>query len=176
MFILAMTGCGNSQTITSSSGVSSSLVTSATASSKIAETSSSQTTKFNVDWDKCLKDTKANITGKAYPYVKDVYAKVAEKEKLITFTAVLDDSTDPQKALNYADTMLRQYNLFASQQDSNISLGDKESFGGLYDAYNVSIGIAPQSQTNNQSKWFVYDAIGKGTQTKHTIKLQKAYK
>lgn len=162
-------GCSSEQPVSSKVGAS------ASQASAVQEVST-ESADYNVDWDKCLDDAKQSITGSSYPYVKDLTVQVDESKKLMTFTAVFDDSTDPQKALEYADTMLRQYNTFASQQDSTISIGSKESYGGLYDSYKVMIGIAPYSQIDNQSKWFVYDSIGKGVQTKHTIELEKPYR
>ena len=94
-------------------------------------------------------------------------------EEQITFTAVLDDSTDPAVALEYADTMIRQFNLYANIQDGSVSLGNLDSFGGLYDKYSIFIGIAPASKINDQDNWFIFDAIAPGVQPRHTIRLQR---
>lgn len=131
---------------------------------------------YNVDWEKCIEDTRKGITGEFFPYVQDVYIEVKDDEKKIIFTAALDDSTDPKLALEYADTMIRQFNLYANIQDGNISLGNKEKFGGLYDTYSIMIGIAPANAGDDMDDWFLHDAIAAGVHTKHTLKLEKKYR
>lgn len=144
-------------------------------SSSISNTSG---TDFNVDWDKCITNTKENslLISSNYPYVKDVYIDVDDNEKEIIFMAILDDSTKPEIALEYADTMIRQLNMWARMQDESIANSTKDYYGGLYDVYSIRIGVAPLSQSQNQSKWFVSDYINKGLHTKHTLKLEKAYR
>lgn len=138
--------------------------------------SAASVVSFKVDWDKCSAATKAAIMGGSYSYVKDLYFKVDDSNKKITMTAALDDATKPSVALDYADTMLRQFNFYASQQDSSISGGTKTSRGGLYDVYQVQIGIAPSSKTSDSSQWFIFDTVPALSQTSHEIKLQAAYR
>lgn len=130
---------------------------------------------YDVDWDKCLEDLKESVLdSEVYPYAKDVYVGVDDGKKQINFTAVLDDSTDPSVALDYADTIIRQYNLMANMQDNRIALGGKDYYGGLYDQYSILIGIAPLSKTENNKEWFVFDAVVAGAY--QAIDLQEAYK
>ncbi|BDR67200.1 hypothetical protein K144312032_14280 [Clostridium tetani] len=140
---------------------------------KVTEENKKETQKednFKVDWEKCIEDTKKELTNKEYfDYVKDVYIKVEDKR--ITFTAALADATNDKVALDFADTMLRRFNANAQLQDSSIKGGEKNYLGGLYDTYNISIGIAPLSKTNSQKDWYVFDAISKGVQREP--KLQK---
>lgn len=129
---------------------------------------------YNVDWDKCLDDLKESVLNQEFfPYAKDVYVAVDEEKKQITFSAVVGDATDPSVALDYADTIVRQYNLMANMQDSNIVLGSKDYYGGLYDKYDILVGIAPQSKVDDSDQWFVYDASIAGAHKK--FKLQKEY-
>lgn len=129
---------------------------------------------YNIDWDKCSDDLKESVLNQEFfPYAKDVYVSVNEDRELITFSAVVEDSTSPEIALDYADTLIRQYNLMANMQDNTIKLGSKDSYGGLYDKYDILIGVSPQSNTDNQDEWYIFDAIISGTHRK--IKLQKAY-
>lgn len=130
---------------------------------------------YNVDWDKCIEDTKASIADpNFYDYLKDIHIEVDETKKQITFTAVLADSTNADVALDYADTMVRQFNLFAQMQDSSIKSSSKDYYGGVYDSYSALVGVAPLSKVKESDKWYVYDAIAKGGKTK--LKLSKAYK
>lgn len=171
--VFSLYGCGSSGSASSSAPISSAPPASSAA---ISSQTASNAKQLSVDWSKCEEDTKKSIVSKNYEFAKDFSAQVDEDKELITLTAVLSDATDPQKALDYADTMLRQFNLSANMQDSSIALGSKDSYGGLYDVYQVMIGIAPLSKVDKQSEWFVFDSIGKGVQTKHEIKLQKAYR
>ncbi|NFN94933.1 hypothetical protein FDB28_12725 [Clostridium botulinum] len=127
---------------------------------------------YNIDWEKCIADTKAELTNPEYfSYVKDVYIKVDEKEKRITFTAAIDDACSKDIALEFADTIIRRFNSQAQLQDNSIKSGSKDYLGSLYDTYNISIGIAPLSKTKSQKDWYVFDAIAKGVQREP--KLQK---
>lgn len=122
---------------------------------------------LNVDWEKCIADTKASITDPAYfDYVKDVYIAVDTDAQQITLTAAVVDGTDPEVALEYADTMVRQFNLFAQIQDSKIRSASKDYYGGLYDYFSALVGVAPLSQIKETKQWYVYDAIAKGANTK----------
>ncbi|MCW6094748.1 hypothetical protein LAV60_16360 [Clostridium sporogenes] len=126
--------------------------------------------KFNVEWTKCIEDTKKELTNKEhFSYVKDVYIKVEGNK--ITFTAALADATNDKVALEFADTMLRRFNANAQLQDSSIKSGSKDYLGGLYDTYDISVGIAPFSKTKNQKDWYISDTISKGVQREP--KLQK---
>ncbi|MDU1313941.1 MAG: hypothetical protein E6940_07740 [Clostridium septicum] len=125
---------------------------------------------YNVDWEKCIHDTKAEFTNsEQYSYLKDIYIEVSGDK--ITFTAVLADSTDGKLALDLADSIIRRFNANAQLQDSSVKSSGKDYLGGLYDNYTISIGIAPLSEVKNQSKWYIYDAIEK--KVHREPKLQK---
>lgn len=137
---------------------------------KVAVETRKDVKKFNVDWSKCIEDTKKELTNQDnFDFVKDVYIKVEDNK--ITFTAALADATNDKVALDFADTMLRRFNANAQLQDSSIKGGEKNYLGGLYDTYDISIGIAPLSKTKNQKDWYISDAISKGVQREP--KLQK---
>lgn len=126
---------------------------------------------FNVDWETCIEETKEELTNpEFFSYVKEIGIFIDEENKRITFTASLDDATDPVVALDFADTLVRRFNLSACTQDSTIKTGEKDYYGGIYDTYSIMIGIAPYSKTDDYKEWFVYDAVAVGAHTK--IKLQ----
>lgn len=130
--------------------------------------------ELNLDWDKLSEDFKEDPSVND-TFVKDVYVALGDNG-YIQITAALDDATDPEVALDYADTLLRRLNGVAQYQDSSIASGNTEIFGGLYDVYGVQIGISPLSKTSDSDEWFVFDAIAPGVQCKHTIELQTAYR
>lgn len=126
---------------------------------------------FNVDWETCIEETKEELTNpEFFSYVKEIGIFIDEEDKRITFTASLDDATDPAVALDFADTLVRRFNLSACTQDSTIKTGEKDYYGGIYDTYSIMIGIAPYSKTDDYKEWFIYDAVAVGAHTK--IKLQ----
>ena len=179
---LSFTACGGS----SSSDNSKSSAKTETAVDKTDEstnttdgTSSSNETSdetsapsVSIDMDKCISDLKANLQLEPdYTFVQDYYIGV--KDTTITISAVVDDATNPAFALDFADTLVRQLNLYAQFQDSSIESASKDFYGGLYERYNALVGVAPASQQNNTDKWFVYDGIVGG---KVMLKLNKAYR
>lgn len=78
-----------------------------------ASSTSDTQTVSSLDMDKCISDLKANLPlDPDYTYVHDYYIGV--KDDTITITAVVDDSTDPSLALDFADTLVRQLIEFQS--------------------------------------------------------------
>ena len=137
-----------------------------------ASSTSDTQTVSSLDMDKCISDLKANLPlDPDYTYVQDYYIGV--KDDTITITAVVDDSTDPSLAIDFADTLVRQLNLYAQMQDSSIESSSQNFYGGLYTRYNALVGVAPASKTNSQKDWFVYDGISGG---KVMLKLNKQYR
>ena len=170
----SIAGCGTSSSASSEDTNSFSSSSEEEQKKEAEDVSKENNVAYNVNWDKCLDDLKESVLNQEfYPYARDVYVGVDEDQKQINFTAILDDSTDPSVALEYADTIIRQYNLMANMQDSNIALGGKDYYGGLYDQYSILIGIAPQSKVEDIKEWFVFDAVVAGAY--QTIDLQKAY-
>ena len=137
-----------------------------------SEDSNTSSSTINVDMDKCIADLKAGLSLEPdYSFVQDYYIGVEDKN--ITITAVVDDATDPALALDFADTLVRQLNLYAQMQDSSIESSSQYFYGGLYTHYDALVGIAPASKTNSQKDWFVYDGIVGG---KVMLKLNKQYR
>lgn len=187
VLILLFTGCGRPESANSKNAnvpvESSSPTVNDTAEEKIlseesinkssdeilsVDENTDQNKSFDIDINKCIDDLKTGLPLEPdYTFVKD-YAILADGKDL-TISIVVDDSTDPEKALDFADTVVRQLNLYANIQDSNIELGNKDFYGGLYTEYTALVGVAPYSQMNNTDEWFVYDAIVGG---KVMLKLQ----
>lgn len=136
------------------------------------ETIGSQEIESALDMDKCISDLRDNLSLEPdYTFVQDYY--IGMKDNQITITAVVDDATDPNIALDFADTLVRQLNLYAQMQDSSIESASKDFYGGLYQRYNALVGVAPASKVDDSSSWFVYDGIVGG---KVMLKLNKAYR
>ena len=127
---------------------------------------------YDVDMAQCIKDLKDGlILEPDYSFVTDYSVKTDGNN--LTISIVVDDSTAPEKALDFADTMVRQLNLYAQMQDSNIESSSEDNYGGLYKQYTALVGVAPQSKIKSQDDWFVYGSIGNGNVM---LKLNKQYK
>lgn len=123
---------------------------------------------FDINIDKCIEDLKAGLPLEPdYTFVRD-YTILADGNDL-TISIIVDDATDPESALDFADTVVRQLNLYANIQDSDVELGNKDFYGGLYTQYTVLVGVAQYSKMDTPSEWLVYDAIVGG---KTMLKLQ----
>lgn len=152
--------------------------TEAPATTEAPETEAITTTEeteaaATLDLDKCISDLKENLPLEPdYTFVQDYY--IGEKDGTITITAVVDDATDPALALDFADTLVRQLNLYAQMQDSSIASASKDFYGGLYERYNALVGVAPASKSDGDTDdWFVFDGIVGG---KVMLKLNKQYR
>lgn len=122
----------------------------------------------DVDLSKCISELESNLVLEPdYYYVEDYNLEFKDKD--ITITAVVSDGTSSSNAMEFADTLLRQLNMYASYQDGSISLGNSDGYGGLYDHYSASVGIAHRSKVNSNSEWVIHDAI---TSSKDKLKTK----
>lgn len=179
VFTIAAVGCSNTtqttKTSTSNPIADSSITLDTSASSEAI--SSQEVTTPKIDWQTTLKSSKQFLMdSNQFPYIKDLKIQPDDTKHQITFTAVFADDTEPNKALEYTDSMLRQVAASAISGTNKLSLPSKDSYGGLYDYYSANIAIAPESQIENTKMWYVYDTLGQKVQTHHTFKLQKAYR
>ena len=125
--------------------------------------------------DKCASELKDNLPLEPdYSFVQDYYIGLGDGGDTIIFSAVVDDSADPSRVLDFADTLIRQMNLYAQDQEPSLESSTKDFYGGLYKRYDALVGISPASQSNGDIKnWFIYDAITGG---RVTLKLNKQYR
>ena len=135
---------------------------------KVAEsTIDEETTEpaISIDWDKCIADLKAGLPlSPDYTFVNDYHIEVDQTDKRITITAVVGDATAPEEALDFADTVVRQLNLYAKMQDGSIKPSTKDFYGGIYEEYSLLVGVAPASKATSEQidEWFVFDSISLG--------------
>lgn len=125
---------------------------------KTEDESTEQDNEYNIDIDQCIENLKSELPLEPdYTYVNDYF--ISSDKKDLTISIIVDDATSPESALDFADTVVRQLNLYACMQDSNIAPSSKDFYGGLYEEYTALVGVAPASKVNNPDEWFVYDAI-----------------
>lgn len=127
--------------------------------------------QLTINWNKCAQEWEAALTDKTNSFVKSMNAQVNENTKMITLSAAVTDSTSNETALDFADTMIRQFNLYAQMQDNSIESASKDYYGGIYDEYSVYVGVAPLSQIDNQKQWYVNSVVTKGMHTRQAPKL-----
>lgn len=138
---------------------------------------SSNKSSSEFDWDKCMQYTKDEfLNNEFYTYIKDIAISVDRVDKIITFNAVVADSTSPEVALDLADSLIRHLNLSAQLQNGNIKSASKDYYGSIYDEFDIVINVSSESNIRNSSKWFIRDGVMRGMHTKQPIKLQKAYR
>ena len=136
-------------------------------------TDADEESEETIDMDKCISDLKENLPLEPdYTFVRDYSISMNDDDQIV-ITAVVDDATDPAIALDFADTLVRQLNLYAQMQDSSIESASKDFYGGLYERYSALVGVAPASKIDDTDSWFVHDGIVGG---KVMLKLNKAYR
>lgn len=146
-----------------------------TEASATTEALETETEEITIDIDKCASELKDNLPLEPdYSFVQDYYIGLEDGGDTIIFSAVVDDSVDPSRVLDFADTLIRQMNLYAQDQEPSLESSTKDFYGGLYKRYDALVGISPASQSNGDVKnWFIYDAITGG---RVTLKLNKQYR
>lgn len=117
----------------------------------------------DIDFEKVIYETKEELMNpEFFSHVKDIHIDVNKEENKITFTAVLADSTAEDVAVDFADTIIRRFSGNVQMQNSSIKGPGHEYLGEVFDYYNIMIGVAPLSKTDNSNEWYVFDAISKG--------------
>ncbi len=117
----------------------------------------------DIDWDKVIEETKKELTNPEYfGFVKDIHIEVKEEESKILFTAVVGDATAKDVAVDFADTLIRRFSGNVQIQNSNIKGPGHEYLGQVFDYYDILVGVAPFSKSDNSKEWYVFDAIPKG--------------
>ena len=101
-----------------------------------------------------------------YPLVKDVSIKVDQNKKEVTMALVVNPATNKKAALDMADTLIRRYSSNVVIHDSSFTMPTKDSYGNLFDTYNISIGVAPAQYVGDRSKWLYDQYITAGMHTK----------
>lgn len=131
------------------------------------------TSEKSINFDELNEVLNSNITdSEFFDYVLDIYVNMEGKN--LRLNAVVKDLTPLDTVVDFADTLVRQVNLLAQIQDSTISSANTESFGGLYDQYNTFVCIAPESQIDNESNWFILESMT--SSRVKTFQLQKPYR
>jgi len=126
-----------------------------------------------IDWSQAAEEATDYFTEEfeEITYALEFDASIDPDTKQITLFALVSDDTAAEDALEYANTVVRSFNdIFVHNQDNEIALSSEDSYGGIYEEFSVSIGIAPKSQKADESQWFVKEDIPAGEYK--TFKLQ----
>lgn len=112
-----------------------------------------------IDFDKCYQQMQEEGATELYDFVQDFYVGLQEDGKTINISIIVDEATDPQKALEYTHMLIKELNYYASEQDKTLEAASSESYGGLYDKYHALVGVATPSTTDDVDKYLIYDAV-----------------
>lgn len=126
-----------------------------------------QATKAEAAINKAIPETIQSMKDKRYhPMVADAYIEVDYNKKLVTMTMVVSPTTDKRAALDLADTMIRQFSANVVIHDSSFTSPGGDSYGSLFDEYDIAIAVAQAQHKDNRSKWLYDQYITKGMHTK----------
>ena len=126
-----------------------------------------QATKEEAAINKAIPETVQEMKDKRYhPMVADAYIEVDYNKKLVTMTVVVNPTTDKSAALDLADTMIRRFSSNVLTHDSSFTAPSGNSYGSLFDEYDIAIAIAQVQCKDNRSKWLYDQYITKGMHTK----------
>ena len=126
-----------------------------------------QATKEEAAINKVIPETVQEMKDKRYhPMVADAYIEVDYNKKLVTMTMVVNPTTDKSAALELADTMIRRFSSNVVTYDSSFTAPSGNSYGSLFDKYDIAISVAQAQHKDNRSKWLYDQYITKGMHTK----------
>lgn len=126
-----------------------------------------QATKEEAAINKAIPETVQEMKDKRYhPMVADAYIEVDYNKKLVTMTVVVNPTTDKSAALELADTMIRRFSSNVLTHDSSFTAPSGNSYGSLFDKYDIAIAVAQVQHKDDRSKWLYDQYITKGMHTK----------
>ena len=126
-----------------------------------------QATKEEAAINKAIPETVQEMKDKRYhPMVADAYIEVDYNKKLVTMTMVVNPTTDKSAALELADTMIRRFSSNVLTHDSSFTAPSGNSYGSLFDKYDIAIAVAQVQHKDDRSKWLYDQYITKGMHTK----------
>lgn len=117
-----------------------------------------------LDWEQGIADVD-NVLRNAnyYPDMTDVSVLVDTELNEITIVISVKDDMDKETAVDYAQRALEDTNNALADQDFSIAKGEEGvTYGGLYERYAVSIGVAPESTVEDESTWLVDERLEMG--------------
>lgn len=125
-----------------------------------------------IDWNQAYEEAEEYFTEEIDDGVNAsaFELSVDENSQTMDILIVLADDTDPNAALEYAGTVLRQLNdaiLFT--QDNELELSSDRSYGGIYDEYSLSLGVTDETNAENPDGWFVREEIPAGEYRELTL-------
>lgn len=126
-----------------------------------------QATKEEAAINNAIPETVQEMKDKRYhPMVADAYIEVDYNKKLVTMTMVVNPTTDKSAALELADTMIRRFSSNVLTHDSSFTAPSGNSYGSLFDKYDIAIAVAQVQHKDDRSKWLYDQYITKGMHTK----------
>lgn len=154
---------------TSSSSSTSSPSYSSTSSSTKENQQKQSATTINIDWDKAIATTKNDVLQQE-KMVQDIDINVDQSSKSIKISLACNNAINQEAAAEAADTVVRRLNSNAQMQDSSIKGGSKDYWGGIWDTYELKIGVAKTIDAEKRNNWLIDDVVQPGVQGKHKFK------
>lgn len=139
------------------------LILAGCSSSSLDDPQLGPTDKYDVDWSQCKQDTVAAFAGQEeYSFVREASVMVDHIDRSVIITAIIEDDTDPEDVLNYADAMIREFNRQAQLQDPSIPSDEGNYYGGVYDDCPIRVGMTTENKMEQFSQWYIKDVIDAG--------------
>lgn len=130
---------------------------------KIADPNFDIQDDIEIDWTQVSEDAESVFEDKSsYPYSEDFHFLLEPQKKEIMLVWVVSDDFPSNQIRNYADELIKGFNDVVATQDFSIESSNGDSYGGLWNNYNLSFGIAPASTQDDQETWFISGNFGAG--------------
>ena len=125
-------------------------------------------TQVNIvlDWVQIREDAEEQFNDKNL-YPKSDYIDMAFKEeenKLLLIWSLANDISD-EEALEYGELYIKGVNDIAADQDFSIDKSSEDSYGGLFDRYDLEVQLFREGDIMESSRYIVNQVIKAGTNT-----------
>lgn len=130
-----------------------------------------------IDWQQAKRDAESIFNDtKEYPYSVDFHVLLEPEQKEVMLIWVVKDDFPSDEIVNYSEALIKEFNDVVATQDFSIERSGSDSYGGLWNRYGISYGLAPESTQDDESTWFISGSFSAGTEFKLPSKedIQKA--
>lgn len=124
-----------------------------------------------LDWAQIRSDAEEQFNDKTL-YPKSDYIDIAFKEeenRVLLIWSLSDDISD-EEAIAYGNEYIKAVNDCAADQDFSIRKSSADSYGGLFDKYDLEVQLFRADDIMEDSKYIVDQVIKAGTDTNLELK------
>ena len=136
------------------------------------ESSNSHKTINTINWEDSFKKTSETLMNESRSYLDTIQLGVEKETNEIFITVSLEDVPSDDELINYLERIIYHISRFTAKgTDLRPPSQNTLDYGGVFDYYNMVIGVSTKEKMDNPDDWLIHYKIPKGSHKK--IKIRK---